>query len=301
MHPEVAIIGGGPAGISTAIQLKRFDIEPLLFEKHQLGGLLWNAHRVENYPGFPSGITGAELAKRLQDHLTSYHVEVIFEKVNHVDYNRDRQKFSLETGSGSYQADIVVAAAGTRAETRGFPESVPEELREFVVFEIYPLLEKKAAHIVIIGAGDIAFDYALHLCKSIDHSVTIIQRSKKIKALPLLARRIGEKPGIRVISPAILEKIQKGTSKNLALTIRKNQNQTIDIEADYLVGAVGRLPQQNYYTPSLWEMEKELIADGRLYLAGDVKNGRFRQVAIAAGNGIETAMEIYQQWILVKK
>ena len=92
---NVAIIGAGPAGLSTAIQLKRYKIDPLLFEKNLVGGLLRNAHLVENYPGFTNGIVGIELAKHFLRHLYKTGVKVNYEEVKEVDY--DEEKFFVKT------------------------------------------------------------------------------------------------------------------------------------------------------------------------------------------------------------
>lgn len=300
-YPTVVIVGGGPGGIATAIQLKRFDIEPLMFEKKRPGGLLWNAHRVENYPGFPGGIGGAALAKRLSRHLGSYGVDIVYEEVNKILYHKEDKKFSLITSGGSYRADIVAAATGTKPRTGGLLELVPEDLEKFVMFEIYPLIRKKNRDIVIVGAGDIAFDYALHLAEKGGNKIVVIQRNEEIKALPLLNRRIRQTPGICFSGSTTLTKIAKGGAKKLALTFLKNNGQTVTMPADYLVIAVGRQPQRDCFTPGLREMERELLDAGRLVLVGDVKNGPFRQAGIAVGNGIEAAMKIKGQWFLNRR
>jgi len=78
---DVVIIGAGPAGISAAIQLKRYGIEPTLLEKEEIGGLLKNANLVENYPGFPNGVPGPELVKLFKKQLENAQIKVHFEKV----------------------------------------------------------------------------------------------------------------------------------------------------------------------------------------------------------------------------
>jgi len=300
MNPEVAVVGGGPAGIATAIQLKRYDLEPLLFEKDRLGGLLWNAHRVENYPGFPKGIPGPGLIERFKSQLEFNQVSVVYEKVNTIDYDKSKQAFSLLTGSGAYSADIVVAATGTKPKTAGLLESVPEKLKEKLFFEISPIIngntKEKEKKIIIIGAGDIAFDYALNLAGF--NEVIIIHRSTEIKALPLLKRKIQGNKNIRFIGSSTLEKVEKGKSKALNAAFVKNGKDCMTMEVDYIVGAIGREPQRDFYTDNLWDMEEYLVSRGRLYFAGDVKNDHFRQVAIAVGSGIETAMKIQQKWLI---
>jgi thioredoxin reductase len=294
--PDIAIIGGGPAGISTAIQLRRFDLEPVIFEKERLGGLLWNARKVENYPGFHEAISGADLVHAFQKHLDAYHVPVIKENVKQVSYNEDRKRFRLETTGAPYEARFVVIATGTTPKTGGFKEKIPTYLHPYLYFEIYPLLKEKAKKILVIGAGDIAFDYALHLPPH--NTVTIVHRGPDIKALPLLGRAIQDKDNISFIDNTVLERVEKGNSANIAVTLRNETGQTLVKEVDYLVAAVGREPQTQCIANAMKNgIIDDLAANGQLYFAGDVQNGRFRQVAIAAGNGIETAMKIHEHWL----
>ncbi|MGE5342759.1 MAG: NAD(P)/FAD-dependent oxidoreductase [Candidatus Omnitrophota bacterium] len=297
MVPDVAIIGGGPAGIAAAVQLKRFDFQPLLFEKKQTGGLLWNAHWVENYPGFPDGISGPSLATELTRHLHSHAIHVFNDEIITADYHRTTRKFSLMTRNRSYTSDILIIASGTQPLTDGILSLTPAELQKCVAFEMHDLRDRtngeKKKKIVIIGAGDIAFDYALQLSESPDNDIVIVFRSETINALPLLVRRVKERPTIRLESASILQTVRQGNHHALAVTFRKGEG-FFTLEADVLVGAIGRTPQRDFYSPSLSDIEPELISEGRLYLAGDVKNGLFRQAVIAAGNGVETAMNIYR-------
>ena len=324
MNLDIAIIGAGPAGIAAAVQLKRFDLAPHVFEKKHIGGLLWNAHWVENYPGFPGGISGADLAMLFKNHLETFHIPVIHDAVTSLDYEPEQDCFQLTTDRETYTANIVIAAPGTEPRTKGILDIVPEELRQYVVFEIFTSLEPTGKKIVIVGAGDIAFDYALHLSQFQGNHITLVHRSEKINALPLLVRRVRATPGITLVSSAALKKVEKGdgyplnlTFESLAKIASKPLNKSfvgsraprrgepikgfskeslgaVVLEADILVGAIGRIPQTGFFSRHLREMENQLIKDRRLYMVGDVINGHCRQAVIAAGNGVEAAMKIYE-------
>ena len=289
MTVEVTIIGGGPAGISTAIQLKRFNIGSVLFEKNELGGLVRSAHQIENYPGFPGGITGTDLVERLKKQVFLSDIEVLFEKVEKLTFLEDQNRFLVETNSGLYHSRIVVVASGTEPKTNSLLNSIPQDLSQNVLFDIHSILGARKKKILILGAGDIAFDYALNLSRC--NEVIILNRSSSIRALPVLTDRVKNNPDIHYIEYSQIKNIKKGNIKKLLVTF-KNGDHLNKNEVDYLVVATGRIPQKDFYTPGLFQKEKKLISQGLLYLAGDVKNGLFRQIAISAGNGIKTAMKI---------
>jgi len=295
---DVAIIGAGPAGISTAIQLKRFDFEPLVFEKQRVGGLLWNAGMVENYPGFAEGISGPELVSHFETHLEKYAIDTIPYGVRQVYYDRTQEEFILETNQTEYRSKILVAATGTKPRTGNYLDRIPKEHHQQVFFDICSLSNEEGKKITIIGAGDIAFDYALTLSKK--NQITIYHRTEKISALPLLQRRVANTPNIQLHLNATLTHAE-GNKKFLRSFFQKATRrrqpgvETIKNDAHHLVIAIGREPQLDWIGPQLKPQQEQLQRDGLLYKIGDMANGIYRQVAIAAGNGIETAMRIHRK------
>lgn len=292
MKNKVAIIGGGPAGIATAIQLKRYKIEHILFEQKSLGGLLKNAYKIENYPGFPQGIPGLELVELFKTQLESYNINVMFEQVKLLEYNEKEKLFLINSSKSLCHSNIVVIASGTKPKRLDIVEALPEMLKCKIFYDIYSILNMQDKRIVIIGAGDIAFDYALNLSKT--NEVIIINRNNQIKALPILRDRVMKTSKIKYHEDLIIQEISPGREKALLTTFLKNGKVTT-MEADYIVIAIGRLPHKDFYSDNLVKVEKKLLSQNSLYLTGDVKNGIFRQVAIAVGDGIEAAMEIYKK------
>jgi thioredoxin reductase len=290
MKKEVAVIGAGPAGIAAAIQLKRSHIDFLLFEKDQPGGLLKNAHRVENYPGFPNGIPGAQIVTLLQEHLDVYGIAPLYETVEALEYLGEEKLFLITTSTVAYYSRVVVVASGTSPRRVNALDALPLPLRENIFYEVFPILKERGKRILIIGADDEAFDYALNL-GSYNNEVIIAMPGEGIKALPWLIDKVAVNPRIVCSKNVEIKGISAGNSKKLRITFSTRGERTAG-EVDYLLVAAGREPQRVFYNPLLITQAKELKNAGRLYEIGDLANGIYRQAAIACGDGIRAAMQI---------
>jgi thioredoxin reductase len=285
---DAAIIGAGPAGITTAIQLKRYGVHFLLFERERIGGLLWNAGLVENYPGFPNGVTGPKLIALMEKQMERIGVKARQEEVTRVDWNG--ADFIVETQEAAYKAGIVVVATGTRA--RPIPEVVTAEARGRVFSEVHPLSGARRRRVAIIGAGDAAFDYALNLAKKRNY-VTILNHGRDIKCLELLRERVAAEPAIEYRDGIAVRQIEADETAT-RLTVRyEAKGASGSIETDYVLFAIGRDPNLDFLSERVRQQEAMLVTEGHLYFCGDTKNGLFRQTAIAAGDGLRAAMQIY--------
>ena len=185
----------------------------------------------------------------------------------------------------------MVAASGTRPCVLSQAGSLSGDLRQKIFYEVAPIRECSDKHIVIVGAGDAAFDYALNLAQAPTNRITIIYRGHEIKALPLLHARCLKKDNIQLLERHEIVSIRKGEMQTFSLTVERPGGTTL-IECDYILAAVGREGETSFFSPRLLDIEEALLVRGLLQLVGDVKNGLFRQASIAVGNGIEAAMRV---------
>lgn len=283
---DLVIIGTGPAGIAAAIQLKRCGYDPMILEKNKFGGLLLNANRVDNYPGFPEGISGIKLVKLFRKHFDRFGINLYQEEVKELDFADEI--FFIKTNKKVVRAKKVILATGTNAKILKDVE-IPNSSKKRIFYEIHPILNLENKKIVIVGAGDAAFDYALNLGQR--NIVNIFNRGNETKGLTLLVDECKNNPNIKYRKNSILQKI-RFESDVLLLTYSINEKIEL-LNADFLVFAIGRTANLSMLSNTIKQDYDKLVNSKRLFFIGDVKNGNFRQVSISVADGIRTAMEIY--------
>lgn len=263
---DVLIIGGGPCGIACAIHLRRGKLKVGIMERNRFGGLIRNARRIDNYPGFPGGISGERLSQMFLRHLEASGVDCIYDEAIGIS---ESQEFEVIGSSDKYRARYLVIATGTKPKPSNiqFP-ALYYEVRD---------LKEELSRIAIIGGGDIAFDYALS-CFERGMDVTLLIRSVP-KAHPQLVEEVNETKGIKTISG--VKDILHQESHIIVKTTHKEWR----IEADAILVAIGREP------------EDALLEDARgsrnLFSAGSMRYPSWlRHTGISVGDGIRVACEI---------
>ena len=272
---DVIIIGAGPAGIACAIQLKRYNIDSIVLEKDEIGGLLRNAYLVENYIGFPNGINGNKLVQLINKQAQTSKIDVKYEIVEDIELFKDT--FSVKTNKNLYHSKYLVIASGTKPIVPNVL-IVQDDINDKVFYDIFELGPIKNKDIVIIGAGDCAFDYALNLSKF--NQVTLLNRNDRIKALPILQERCSSSSNIQYLEKISVLKIESVNNQLLLIC-----NNSEKLTADYLLIAIGRESNLDF-------IKNDLLNNLKVFQIGDVKNRQFRQTSIAVGDGSFTAMNI---------
>jgi thioredoxin reductase (NADPH) len=289
----VAIIGGGIAGMTAAVQLRRLGADPLLFESGPLGGLLHHASRIDNYPGFPEGITGPTLAARLTEQVKRFDVRVEPARAVRLVWSARSGKFSIDTDKHSFSADRVIVASGTRPRSYQPVLKAPRTVRDRLFDSIVPLRGRRGLRVAVIGASDAAYDYALSLAGP--NRVWILQRSGDARAIAPLIGAAAAHPCISIEQDVTVRGflLRQGGVRIAATKDRK----PVVFEVDAVVTAIGREPETGFITPRLRPNIETLEAAGKLWMAGDVVRGRMRQASIAAGDGMRAAMELWNAMV----
>ncbi len=275
--------------MASAIYLHRAGRTPVLLERAEPGGLLRNANLVENYPGFPGGIKGPDLAGLFMKQLNFLGVKVTKAEVDCVETRRGI--FRVLTGKEELSSKALILATGTNAKRVPLP-GASALLGKHVFSEIVdmPLAKIFSKRIVVLGGGDAAFDYGLNLAGR-GAEVTIVARSEPT-CLSLLRAR-AETSGIELVTSVTVERAR--LENGVVLISLYDGRKKTDLRADYVVTAWGREPNTDMLSESL----KSKIGSGErvpetdvpgLFTAGDVVRGDRRQTAIAVGDGVNAAM-----------
>ena len=257
---EVGIIGAGPAGVAAASYLARFGVSVTIYEKDDVGGLLGNAWKVENFP-LVDPLDGPSLVEKLRRRLKDPGITVRFEDVRRV-----RRK-TVITDTSETAFDAVFVATGTG------PMRLPElEVSDRVVYE-YRRLPGDLRRLAVTGSGDAAFDGCIRALET-GCEVHLFARGPAWKAVPHLVPRaldlgLQPHPGQEIL------KVEKG-EKTLTLTTSTGRT-----EVDALLICIGRIPAL-----------PELDPDGEALVIGDAAHPHTRQASIAIGDGVRAAMEL---------
>jgi thioredoxin reductase (NADPH) len=289
------IIGGGPAGLAAGLYCARSRLNTLLIEKGVIGGQITNAERVENYPGFPKGISGIELGQLIHAQATSYGLETLPAEVTKA-VPSPRHNL-INTSEGDFVAEAIIIASGSQFRRLG----VPGEDRFVGKGVSYcatcdgPLFKGKT--VAVIGGGDAAITEALYLSKFAS-SVKVIHRRSQLRASKIFQERAMADPKIEFIWDTVVTQIEgDGIVKQLVIKSTKNAKiSTLELAGVFV--AIGSEPNSTQWRGLLPLDEGGYIITNELmetkipgiFAVGDIRHNSARQAITAAGDGATAAI-----------
>jgi thioredoxin reductase len=293
---KVAIVGAGPAGVTAAVQLRRYGISPILFDsKGRAGGLIENANAVENFPLLPAGTPGLSIADLLRSRCIDLRIDVVDRAIERVTVEKDG-RFALASGGGimvEKGIHALLLAAGTKpVEIDGL--EVGELEGRLVFYEIVELRNRVAPlKTAVIGSGDAAFDYALTLAMEPNAEIGIFMRSGRARCNPSLEAACRDNPRVEIVRDHGLSRALE-LDGGLSLLFETSSGPR-ELRADALLVAIGRRSNLPDLLPGI-DMDR-IAGSGAtgipgIFAAGDIRRGDARQLAIAMGDGAAAAMEI---------
>jgi len=297
-HYDVIIIGGGPAGLAAGLYAARAGLKGLLLERGIFGGQIVNARLVENYPGFPGGISGTELGEFMHQQATKYGLETLTTEVTGV---RTGSAYEVSTTEGSIQAKSIIIAAGS--EYRKLDVAGEERLsgRGVSYCATCDGFFFRNRDVAVVGGGDTAITDALELAQHC-RKVYIIHRRDQLRATKALQEKAFSQPKIELVWNSVMDEIV-GDKMLKSLRLRNvKTGQSSDLEVDGIFVAVGLKPNSQAFSQLVTLDEAGFIVTDEMmrtsvpgiFAAGDVRHNSFRQVITAAGDGAGAAMSAFK-------
>ncbi|MBW4543239.1 MAG: thioredoxin-disulfide reductase [Symplocastrum torsivum CPER-KK1] len=308
---NLVIIGSGPAGYTAAIYGARANLKPLVFEGFQAGGLpggqLMTTTEVENFPGFPEGITGPQLMDRMKAQAERWGAELYTEDVTFVDLSQ--RPFVVRSEEREVRTNSIVIATGATAKRLGLPcegEFWSHGISACAICDgATPIFH--GAELAVVGGGDSAAEEAVYLTKYGDH-VHMLVRTDKMRASKAMQDRVLNNPRITLHWNTEPVDVFGENGRMTGVKLRDTKTgEERDLHVKGLFYAIGHKPNTSLFEGQL-ELDEvgyivtkpgsvETSVEG-VYAAGDVQDHEYRQAITAAGTGCMAAM-LAERWLSV--
>jgi thioredoxin reductase (NADPH) len=293
---NVIIIGSGCAGLTAAIYTARASLDPLVITGSDLGGQIATTTDVENYPGFPNGLTGPELSDQMKQQAERFNTRFEYDEVIEVDLKR--KPIVVKTNGATYETKALIVATGASPRKLNVPGEKELTGRGVSYCATCDGFFFKGKEIMVVGGGDSALQEGLFLTK-FGSRVSIVHRRAALRAGPALVERARKNEKMNYLWNKVVTRIDgEDAVKTVSLkdTVTGEESQA---KVDGLFVYIGHLPNTWLFKEQLaMDHEGYLIVDPFLhtsvpgvFAAGEVHDKQFRQAIASAGFGCMAAME----------
>ena len=297
MQYDAVVIGAGPAGITAALYLVRSGVSVALIENGAPGGQVLSTAEIENYPGFPKGVKGWELADLFDAHLAAYPVARVRGEVTSV-ASAEGGLFRIALTEGeSIEAKAVVVCTGAKHRDLGAPGEDKFRGRGVSYCAVCDGNFYRGRDVVVVGGGNSALEETLYLSR-IGNKVYLVHRRDAFRGAKIYEDKIRETSNIELVTKSVIDEIRGGNAGMDSVIVRNVESGEIrTIEAEGLFVYVGMLPVSSF-VPSEVTLDAAgfIVTDAEMatsvpgfFAAGDVRSKRCRQVSSAVGDGATAA------------
>ena len=299
-HVRVLVIGAGPAGYTAAIYAARAALEPMLVAGLQPGGQLTITTDVENYPGFPEGVTGPELMERTRKQAERFGTDFVTGEVVKVDLAKRPFTIAVE-GGDVIRADTLIIGSGASAKYLEIPSETRYRGRGVSACATCDGFFYRKKPVAVIGGGDTALEEALHLAHFAS-KVTLVHRRGELRASRYMQERAQNDPKIEFAWHCVVDEVlgdDKGVNGLRLKDVRDGSLRVLPVDGMFV--AIGHQPNTAVFR-GLLEMDEVgylKVTPGStrtsvpgVFAAGDVSDPTYRQAITAAGTGCMAAIEV---------
>jgi len=295
------IIGSGPAGYTAAIYAARANLQPVLFEGLQPGGQLTTTTDVENFPGYPEGITGPELMEDLKKQAIRFGTDVRWGLATASDLSKQPHKITIDNKK-VIEAETIIIATGATAKYLGMEDEKKYAGSGVSACATCDGFFYKGKVVAVVGGGDSACEEALYL-SNLCSKVYIIVRKNYLRASKIMQQRVSEKENIEILfehntKGLFGEKVVEGAT--LIKKMGEPEEEEVKIKIDGFFLAIGHTPNSGIFKEYLETDETGYILTKKgtaktslpgVFACGDVQDKDYRQAVTAAGSGCMAALD----------
>jgi len=300
-HVKCVIIGSGPAGYTAAIYAARANLKPVLFKGIQPGGQLTTTTDVENYPGYPEGITGPKMMDDLEQQAARFGTDIRWGIATSVDFSKAPYKVIVDEKT-MMEADTVIIATGATARYLGFESEEKYKGSGVSACATCDGFFYRGKDVAVVGGGDTACEEALYLA-GMCRKVYLIVRKPFLRASKIMQKRVMDAPNIEVLFEHNTKELRGNQVVEEVVLIKRmgqpdESEEVIKIDGFFL--AIGHSPNSDIFKPYLETDETGYIITvpgtprtnvPGVFACGDVQDKVYRQAVTAAGSGCQAAIE----------
>jgi thioredoxin reductase (NADPH) len=295
---EAIVIGGGPAGLTAGLYLSRYGLNTLLLERGLMGGQIVNAGHVENYPGFPGGISGMDLGQLMHDQASKFGLNFATAEVSGLKH--DGKLFKIATDDGDYLSGTVIIASGSNYRKMGIEDEERLNGRGVSYCATCDGFLFRNTDVAVVGGGDTAVTDALELSQHA-RQVYVIHRRDQLRASQVVQRAAMSNAKIKFVWNSVIVKLE-GAEKLSSLVLKDVKTAiTSRLEVAGVFVAIGLIPNSDPFRGFVELDEAGNIPTDEmmrttlpgLFAAGDIRRNSARQVAAAVGDGAVAAKSAF--------
>ena len=301
LHTKCLIIGSGPAGYTAAIYTSRANLNPLMYEGMQPGGQLTTTTEVENFPGYPEGVTGPMLMEDIRKQALQFGADIRQGMITEVDFSEYPLVATASDGT-IIDADTVIISTGATAKYLGLSDEEKYNGMGVSACATCDGFFYRKKRVAVVGGGDTACEEALYL-SGLAEDVFLIVRKDHLRASKVMQRRVLDKPNIKVLFNTVTEGLYGEEfleGAHLVENLGKENEQRYDLAIDGFFLAIGHKPNTDIFKEYInLDEHGYIVTDGQttatnvkgVFAAGDVADTRYRQAVTAAAGGCRAAID----------
>jgi thioredoxin reductase (NADPH) len=303
-HERVIIIGSGPAGLTAALYTARANLNPLVIAGDMLGGQVSLTYEIENYPGFPQGLSGQELVEHMKTQAERFGARIkMFSLVTEVDFSNG-SPFTIKTDDDQeYRADAVIVTVGATPRSLGVPGEKRLTGRGVSYCATCDGAFFRNKNVVVVGGGDSALEEAIFLTRFASR-VDIIHRRDSLRAGQTLQKRAAANDKIHFIWDTVVEEV---LGDDIVKAVRLRNVKTGEVRnysTDGVFIFIGHDPNSDLFHGQLERDASGYVITDRemrtniegVFAAGEIQDRIYRQVATSVGQGTSAAMTA-ERWL----